>query len=528
MSKKQWEIRAIDSTVLLFLISLFYSTYYNFIFLNKLYNNGFSLINIFFVWLLIISLIFSFLSILLFKRFFKAFLIILFISSSITYHFMEKYGIFVDSSMIKNLFETDFKEASEFITLSLIKEIIISGIIPSLIIYIIPIKYENGFIRILFKKLKYLSIAFLISLASFFLISDQLISLFRSKKELRYYIIPSNYISSLIKFSKKKLKKKQSTISIGDDIRIENKEPLFVILVVGESVRSKNWGLSGYKRNTNPLLSRVKNLFNFIDVSSCGTDTETSLPCMFSIYGRKNYNESKIKNTQSLLNVLNKGGVDVVWIDNQSGDKGVAKGLTYIETKRRREFCVYDRCFDEILIEEAKDILIKKTKNTLLVLHMIGNHGPAYFKRYPSEFEYFKPTCKTEDLSKCSKEEIINTYDNIIRYTDFVIYKLINFLSNEKRNSLLIYISDHGESLGEKGIYLHGIPYLIAPEEQKKIPFVIWFSEKYLKMYKKECIINKTKEKISHDNLFHIILGLFEAKTSIYDRKMDFLRDCRN
>lgn len=527
MSKIKWQIK-IDNIFLLLITSLCYTIYYNSIFLNKLSENGFSSVNIFIVGILITSMIFIFLLLFSFQKILKSFLIILFISSSITYHFMKKYGIFIDTSMIKNLFQTDFKEASEFITFSLMKELIISGIIPSMFIYIISVRYESSFIKSFLKKIKYIIVTFFISLISFFLVSNQLISLFRAKKELRYYIIPSNYISSIIKFSKKKIGKKTKMISIGDDIKIENKEPLFVVLVIGESVRSKNWELSGYEKNTNPLLSKTKNLFNFIDVTSCGTDTETSIPCMFSIYGRKNYDETKIKNTNSLLSVLNKVGIDVIWIDNQSGDKGVAKDITHIKPRYKKEFCIYDRCFDEILIEEAKDILKEPTKNTLLVLHMIGNHGPAYFKRYPPNFEYFKPTCKTEDLSKCSKQEIINTYDNVIRYTDFVLYEMINLLSKEKKNSALIYISDHGESLGEKNIYLHGLPYLIAPEEQKKIPFVIWFSEKYLKKYKNECIIKKTKEKLSHDNLFHLILGLYEAKTSIYKKELDFLSQCRN
>lgn len=527
MSKRKWQNKALDNIIFLALLSLFYTTYYNSIFLNKLYQHGFKTLNIVLTVFLLSSSMFIFLIIFSFKKLLKPFLIILLLSSSLTYHFMDRYGIFIDVSVIKNLFETDFKESAEFITFSLIRELIVSSIIPSLVILFIPLKYEDSLMKSFLRKTKYVVVALLVFGLNFFIISDQLISLLRAHKELRYYIIPSNYISSLLKFSKKRLSKKSQLTSIGNDIKIDNKK-LFVVLVVGESVRAKNWGLSGYIRDTNPLLSKTKNLFNFLDVSSCGTDTETSLPCMFSVYGRRNYDEHKIKTTQSLLHVLAKGGVEVIWIDNQSGDKGVARNIKFIKPKYIDRLCIYERCFDEVLVEELKDIIKKrKDRNYLVVLHMLGNHGPAYFKRYPIEFEYFKPSCRSEDLSKCSKQQIINTYDNIIRYTDFLLHKIIEILSKEKMDSLLIYISDHGESLGEKNIYLHGLPYFIAPQEQKKIPFIIWFSDNYIKKYKIECINTTTKLSLSHDNLFHIILGLYEAKTSVYNRELDFLSQCR-
>ncbi|MCX7641134.1 MAG: phosphoethanolamine--lipid A transferase [Elusimicrobiales bacterium] len=517
-----------DTNVITFFVSLFFILIYNDIFFDKLYESGFKFLNILLVKIGLFLLIFIFLLVFSFKNIIKLFFSLLFIFSSIAYYFMKKYGIFIDMSMIKNLFETDFQEAFEFINISLLTYVILFGLIPSFILYQLPLKDYN-FVSSFIRKIKIILLSFIIFIIVFLNVSSQILPIFRERKELRYYIVPINYIYSSIKFINKKFKKKQELIKLTDNVTIKIKrEPILLVLIVGESVRASNWKLSGYQRNTTPKLLKEKNLFNFLNVTSCGTDTETSLPCMFSFYGRKNYDESKIKNTSSILHLLKKAGVEVYWIDNQSGDKGVASGLKHIEVRKIKKFCVYERCFDEVLVETVKDIIPNIKTDTIIVMHMLGNHGPAYFKRYPLEFEYFKPSCKNDDLSKCSKVEIINSYDNVVRYTDYIISQMISLLSKKvKVNTALIYVSDHGESLGENNIYLHGIPYYIAPDVQKKIPLTIWISDMMSRRYDLNCLNDLLKIKLSHDNIFHVLLGIFDVETPIYDKNMDFLSKCK-
>lgn len=516
---------------ILVVTALFYTFYYNFIFIKALTLNGVEVLKLVFVILMLVSLNIIFFIPFSFRIILKPFLYILFISSSAAFYFMKKYGIYIDKSMIGNLFETDFREAVEFVNISFIREIFISGIIPCLVLLSVKIKKES-FKHAFTSRLKLLFLSFTVFIFTFLITSSQIIPLMREKHHLRYLIVPSNYISSVFKYFSSLKTQNRGKEKIASDaviVKKNNEKNKLLILIVGESVRAKNWGLDGYERNTTPEISKLKNVFNFKNVVSCGTDTKTSLPCMFSFYGRKNYSERKIRNTESVFDIFARTGIEVYWLDNQSGDKGVAKNAKHVELKRSHLLCKYDRCFDEVLVETLKDLLPSVKSDAVIILHMLGNHGPAYFKRYPDRFEVFKPACKNEDLSKCKRSEIINAYDNVILYTDYLISRTIKIIEKNKDfDTALFYISDHGESLGEKNIYLHGIPYYIAPDEQKKIPFIIWFSDKMIKKYEKKCIENITNDvDISHDNLFHLLLGFFDIKTSVYDSNMDFLSVCR-
>ncbi|MCX7647012.1 MAG: sulfatase-like hydrolase/transferase, partial [Elusimicrobiales bacterium] len=357
-----------------------------------------------------------------------------------------------------------------------------------------------------------------------------IIPLMREHKELRFLITPSNYLSSAYKVIFKNAKKNTAKKIIDPKPKLVRKtdKPIALILVIGETVRAKNWGLSGYERQTTPELKK-RNAINFTNVKSCGTDTETSLPCMFSIYGRRNYNENLILNTESILALIKRAGVKVIWRENQSGSKGVADGVEYESFTNRKDplFCNETRCYDEILNKDLNEKITSEKKDILIVLHTLGNHGPAYYQRYPDKFKKFIPTCDTAKLETCSKEQIVNTYDNAILYTDYFLSKTIDILKEIKTHkTALIYISDHGESLGEKNLYLHGIPYYIAPQEQTHVPLIIWFSENFKKDINMKCLTDKINLKLSHDNLPHTLLGLFGINSSAYEPEMDISHRC--
>jgi lipid A ethanolaminephosphotransferase len=311
-------------------------------------------------------------------------------------------------------------------------------------------------------------------------------------------------------------------------------KPVLFVMVVGESVRAANWGLNDHSPHpTTPELAQ-RDVINFVDVDSCGTNTEVSVPCLFSMQGRRNYDEDAIRGSESLLHVLQRAGLQVVWRDNQSGCKGVCEGLEVQrpDPQASPSLCDGDRCLDEALLQGAEGLLRDTHGNLVLVLHQLGNHGPAYYKRYPAEFRRFTPTCDTDDLSRCSREEIANSYDNAVLYTDHALARTIDMLKSQQAHydTALLYVSDHGESLGEKGLFLHGMPYAIAPSEQTKVPMAMWFSPGYAKSFGLDlaCLRLRARQPASHDNVFHSILGLLDVRTGVLDPSMDLSATCRS
>ncbi len=208
--------------------------------------------------------------------------------------------------------------------------------------------------------------------------------------------------------------------------------------------------------------------------------------------------------------------------------------------------CEEAHCLDEGLLDSLQDQLGKASGTQLLVLHMLGNHGPAYFKRYPAAFEHFKPACRTEDLRRCSREEITNAYDNALLYTDHVLARTLTLLKAATQvDTALIFVSDHGESLGENNLYLHGLPYAIAPDVQKQVPMFLWLSDGLTggpsdgqtaasaqpAPLKPACMQqlkrDAAQQTASHDHLFHTVLGLLGVNTRLYEPAWDLLQGCR-
>jgi lipid A ethanolaminephosphotransferase len=308
----------------------------------------------------------------------------------------------------------------------------------------------------------------------------------------------------------------------------EHKE--LVIMVVGEAARADRFSLNGYEKETNPLLKQEE-IINFSNMYSCGTSTAESVPCMFSIFGKADYDYKKGITTENILDVLNHTkDISVLWRDNNSDSKGVALRVDFQDYRTPATNTKCDEECRDVGMLVGLDEYIKqhKDQDILIVLHQMGNHGPAYYKRYPKEFEKFTPVCKTNQLEQCTQEEVSNAYDNAILYTDYFLSEVIKFLkpySNEYETTML-YMSDHGESLGENGIYLHGLPYFMAPAEQKHIGSMMWFGDGKIKNELDLEKVNSLKnQSFSHDNLFHTLLGLFEVETQVYKKDMDILNN---
>lgn len=286
------------------------------------------------------------------------------------------------------------------------------------------------------------------------------------------------------------------------------------MLVLGETARAENFSLGGYSINDTNAYSRAnEKLVYFSDVSSCGTSTAASVPCMFSHLGREDFSKSDFN--ENALDILQKVGVKLSWLgNNYGGCQGVCDRLLHKNTNINAEF-------DEALLEKLDENLAQLSTQNLIILHIQGSHGPSYYKRYPNEFKKFTPTCDTNNLEECSLQQIRNTYDNTILYTDYLLDEIIKKINTLKGfQSAVLYVSDHGESLGENGIYLHSMPYAFAPRTQTHIPLLFYSNDEALLD-----IARKNKDfKYSHDNIFSTLLGYFGVKSSVYQPKFDILK----
>ncbi|MFC6336477.1 phosphoethanolamine--lipid A transferase [Pseudomonas sp. CCM 7891] len=478
------------------------------------------------------------LTLLSFRQTLKPVLMSLFMVSAGVAYFMNCYGVVIDSGMLRNFAETNATEVGGLLSPKLFVYIVLLGLLPSFLLWKTPIHYRR-FQRALLSKVL-VGVGCTAALGAIGLLNYQgLSSLFRNHHELRLMIVPSNYIGASFGYLREQVVTAQKPfMKIGEDARLVSDRAQFphkslTVLVVGESARAENFGILGYNRDTTPQLSKEPGVIAFSDVHSCGTETAVSVPCMFSNMGRKNYDAATAKSQEGLLDVLKHAGLEVVWRDNQSGCKGTCDRVTLEDVSKSKDpdVCANNECRDEILLKGLQHYIDQLDKDTVLVLHQMGSHGPEYFKRYPKAFEKFTPVCKSNALDNCSRESIVNGYDNTLLYTDHVLASLIDILrSNQNKvDTAMIYLSDHGESLGEYNLFLHGTPYMLAPEQQKHVPLLVWLSDSYQQSFSVNttCLQNTRNAPLSQDNLFHSMLGLLKVQTKVYDPALDMFAGCR-
>jgi len=468
-------------------------------------------------------------SLVCFKKTTKPVLITVLLVSSLAAYFMDTYNVIIDDLMIDNIVKTDTNEALDLLSLKQMFYFLLLGVFPSLLIYkanIIQTSLRKSVLSnlIVFVGALLISVAMILSLSNFYA------SFFREHKPLRFYANPSYYIYSSIKYINGLFQSGTTPlkqIALDAIIPPSDEHRELIVFVVGETARSDHFSLNGYSKKTNPLLEK-EDVISFDNVWACGTSTAHSVPCMFSIYGRSDFTKSKGESTENALDILKRAGVNVVWLDNNSDSKGVAERIEKIEYKSPEVNHVCDvECRDEGMLANLQSYIDShSTGDIFIVLHQMGNHGPAYYKRYPKQFEQFAPVCKSNQLEICTQEEISNAYDNALLYTDYFLSQTIKLLKNndDKFESALFYVSDHGESLGENNLYLHGLPYMIAPDDQIHVPLIMWFGNNF---DKEEVNFAQLKQqahqKFSHDNLFHTILGLMEIQSDVYDESMDMI-----
>ena len=512
------------------LVSLFITFVYNLKFLKILYANiGFSsFASIYFFFAIIIAII-SAISILLLifgqKYALKLLAIFLIILSSILSFYNHQFGVTVDEQMIINTLQTDVKEAMDLMSVSFFIHIFFLGIIPSIIIYLIEIEY-GSFKKDLLIRLSSVVSAFLIVAVITFANFKQVSFITRQNNTLNQHITPLYTLTSTYRLAKLSLEGETKFTKLGEDAKLlKTGKKTIGIMVVGETARADRFSLNGYQKETNYYLKN-KGVFSFKNTISCGTATAYSVPCMFFLNGEKNYTQSKAKNQSNVLDILSLAGVKTIWVNNNSSCKNVCTRIETLNIITSSGGEDKNTILDEKLLDTTNQILKNNKGDILIVLHTMGSHGPRYYKRFPEKFAKFKPFCNNDTPQNCSKSELNNAFDNTIVYTDYVLSKLIDILKEKKEyNTFMFYASDHGESLGENGIYLHGLPKKIAPKEQTNFAMVLWLSDQIVKSQNINLskIKNMANKELNHDYLPHTLLNLFKVQSSVYKKDLSLV-----
>ena len=484
----------------------FHFPFYAYVFNNLDYKslNGVILIITLAILMLVVNA-FVFYLIFFLSRFVGKFLLVLFfILNAVAIYFINTYGVIIDESMIGNVLNTNYEEAGSFFSFKLIVYIILLGIIPG--IYIVRARIINVKLR---RFLITSALALLFIAVVVFANATNWLWIDKNSKQLGGLAMPWSYSVNLSLFYIHKSQENEKEILLPDATILDNEKSVMV-LVIGESARRQNFSLYGYERNTNPLLSQTPNLFHF-DASSCATYTTAGVKCILEHASTGDLYEI-------LPNYLYRNNVEVIWRTTNWGEPPVHI-QNYQNKDALKPDCKDEECdYDEILLNGLKDqILASKKNKILIVLHTSASHGPTYSKKYPPQFETFKPVCNSVELGNCSHDELINAYDNTIVYTDYILHKVIEDLKQlNEYKSAMIFVSDHGESLGEKNLYMHGLPLSIAPKEQYEIPFIVWLSDG-----SKQLKPNKT---LSQNHVFHSVLNFLNIQSPVYNEEMNIFK----
>jgi len=465
----------------------------------------------------------------------KPVLIAFLLIASVTSYYADTLGVIVDRDMIQNAATTTFNESRHLMTPRFFLHVALYGGLPSLFVLWVRVRrttvvrgaigwvLANGaaagvFAGLLYSDFKDLSAAV------------------RSHKELMASVQPLapmteaiRYVRLLAKSAEVELQPTGTDAQPGTYLAAAPK-PVLMVIVAGETSRAQNWSLGGYARETNPQLAR-RDIVYFPEVTSCGTATAKSLPCMFSPLTRADFSYDGVLAHENLLDVVKHAGFDVLWLDDNTGHKDIAnRVVNRMMTAEDDPASCPVECMDSVFLPDLRRMADTITTNTVLVLHTIGSHGPSYWLRYPPEEAAYQPACQSPEFSACSQAEIVNAYDNTIRYTDHFLSQVIDTLDGADRViPAMFYVSDHGESLGEDGLYLHGAPYFMAPDFQTRVPMVLWTPDRFAQTMglDKGCLADQSKQDLSHDNMFSTLLGLLDVTTEARDASLDFVSTCR-
>lgn len=463
-------------------------------------------------------------------------LALLIITAAVAEHFRRAYGVIIDREMVQNAMLTTANESRHLFSLTFIRDIVLTGVLPAALVFVPrvrPVDWRHRLWR--YPVMVVVSLALVVGLlmTNFKTYSAAI----REHRDMMGSQQPSATLAAVLRYAKQELVTAQiDAAPLGTDAKpgphlAAADKPVLLVVFAGETARAQNYGLNGYARDTSPQLAGM-DIVNYPDTSSCGTSTAVSLPCMFSALNRDEYSQKRFRGQENLLDVLSHAGLDVQWIDNNTGDQGIGArtGARRLDVTADATACASGECTDAVFLPILRDIMATMTQDTVVVLHMIGSHGPAYYLRYPPEAEAFTPACRSSSFADCTIPQIVNAYDNSIRYTDQILAESIRMMEAQDRViPAMFYMSDHGESLGEGGLYLHAAPMFLAPETQTKVPFTLWLSPRFQTVMGVDhaCLRREANTPKSHDNMFHTVLGLMDIQTSVHKAELDLTSPCR-
>ncbi|MEF3048192.1 phosphoethanolamine transferase [Pseudotabrizicola sp. L79] len=450
-------------------------------------------------------------------------------------YYERAFGVLIDREMVRNVLETTVTESKHLMTFQMVWQITLLGVLPAALVFV-PVIRRRKPLHQIWRWPVGIAASFALLVGALLVDYKSFSAALRERHDLMGAYQPGATINAVRRFASDQWTTAEPVAApYGTDatpgpLLAAATKPVLLVYFVGETARAQNFGLNGYARDTTPQL-RKRNVINFSDVSSCGTSTAVSVPCMFSHHGMDDYSRNAFLSSENLLDILNRAGFDVQWFDNNTGDQKVAKrlGFTTITASIAPEACI-DECTDEAFLPIIQKTAETMTQNTVLVLHMIGSHGPAYYLRYSKDRALFQPECTTTQFANCAPEDIVNAYDNSIVETDHVLAQTIDLLAASDRIlPAMVYVSDHGESLGENGLYLHAAPMFMAPAEQRKVPMVMWMDSDFTTAMQVNtaCLSENATQPISHDNLFHSVLGLLNVSTTVRDAALDLTAPCK-
>jgi lipid A ethanolaminephosphotransferase len=484
-------------------------------------------------------------------RVFKIGALLLLVVAAGAQHYMLTYGIVIDPSMVGNVLQTNATEARDLLGWGLLGQLLLVAGLPAIWLTRLRLRPAGAWGH-LWRNTVLFVLLLAATAGAAFGIYRELAPLMRNHTQLRYMINPLASVTSTIVATTKPWRQRGAgpltLITAGTQLGpsyaaagAAARPPLFV-LVVGETARADHFGLNGYERDTTPELAR-RGVTSFTNVHSCGTNTLASVPCMFSPLGKSDYERRKTE-SETLMDVLQAAGLAVLWLDNQAGCKGVCERVPNASTgdayppaaEAAARLCSDGECLDDVMLAGLDQRIAalpaeRRARGVVLVMHQMGSHGPAYHRRSSPAAKRFMPECTNHALDQCEHDALINAYDNSIAETDRFLAHTIDWLQAQRDHYAtgMLYLSDHGESLGEYGIYLHGLPYAFAPEVQKHVPMVLWMADAFARRNNtnRACLTAERSSALTHDNLYHSILGLMDVQTPTYQAGLDAFAKCR-
>ena len=463
--------------------------------------------------------------------------VLLMVGAAVSYAAMTQ-DVYFNADMMQNVLQTNMGEAGAWLSAGFLWWCLVTGVLPSVgYVWVVRLVYAHPWYREVVWRLLNILMSVVVAGAVVLAAYGHFASFFRNNKQVNHQIAPTNVVGALFKTAYNAYDASRPLQRIGLDAQHQahvGGRKRVLILVVGETTRAENWGLNGYARQTTPQLAAMgSDIVNFPQVASCGTSTAVSVPCLFSNMPRAHYDANRARHQEGLMDVLQRAGISTLWRENDGGCKGACDRIRHVEVRdwAPKQECVGDGCQDLNLLTHLQQEIRALPTDGVIVLHTMGSHGPAYYQRYPSAFRRFMPTCDTNQIQSCDNQQLRNTYDNTVLYVDHMLAQTIRLLQSETNvDAALWYFSDHGESLGENGMYLHAAPYAIAPSQQTHIPMIFWANAGFYHDagLDASCLQRRAQQtQFSHDDVFHSTLGLMDVRTHEYQPELDVFRPCR-